>query len=135
MSICRNTIAEMRMILDAIEAGKPIQYKCVDDGDIGTWTDTIEVAPNFHYHIYRLKPEDKGTRLTNRELSRWLAQGNGELTREDWNGILPLHTSCTKKTENEPVDDCWRIRKWDDTVWHEPTKEYCFGKENENGRA
>lgn len=55
--IRRNTIAEMREVVDAIEAGKPIQYKCVSDGETGIWQDTIEVSPNFHFNVYRVKPE------------------------------------------------------------------------------
>lgn len=55
--IRRNTPSEMREVIDAIEAGKPIQYKCVSDGETGIWQDTIEVAPNFHFNVYRVKPE------------------------------------------------------------------------------
>lgn len=60
--IRRNTPSEMREVIDAIEAGKPIQYKCVSDGETAIWQDTIEVAPNFHFNVYRVKPEESKKR-------------------------------------------------------------------------
>lgn len=55
----RNTIKEMKEIIEAIEAGKPIQCKCVSDGDDGVWEDTTNNAyPNFYYCVYRIKSEE-----------------------------------------------------------------------------
>lgn len=61
-------------------------------------------------------------RATNRELSKWLAQGNGEAM--DINGnvntawVYPHHWS------KESIRDCIKVRKWDDTGWHEPDVDY-----------
>lgn len=75
-------------------------------------------------------PTEEETLLTNRELAKWLAQGNGEYTREEWNDVYATYTSYIKKEENKPVDDRRLIRKWDDEEWHKPTREYAFGEED-----
>lgn len=56
----RNTIAEMRQVLDAIEQGKPIQwYNATKD----KWDDTTNKRPNFCDSTYRIKPEEPKKRL------------------------------------------------------------------------
>lgn len=57
-AVRRNTLPEMREILDAIEAGKAIQYKYVGDGETVSWIDTINTSPNFTHRVYRVKPEE-----------------------------------------------------------------------------
>ena len=58
---------------------------------------------------------------TNRELARWLAEGKGEVMDQDG-----LFTSWFywKGKEDAPVKDSLFVRKWDDTEWHSPTREY-----------
>ena len=61
---------------------------------------------------------------TNRELARWLAQGNGE-----WRNInIEMSTSsdyiyCCDES-NETLTDVINVRKWSDDEWHEPTADY-----------
>lgn len=52
----RNTIQEMKSILDAIEQGKAIQRCC--DVENNKWEDFVTLRPNFGYNIYRIKPEE-----------------------------------------------------------------------------
>lgn len=61
---------------------------------------------------------------THRELARWLAEGKGELR---------LYSSCSNCStficyppdkSNVAVTLDWNVRKWDDTEWHKPTREY-----------
>lgn len=123
-----NTIAEMRQILDALEQGKQIEWY---DSIYNTWRD-LEVnheKPNFNF-IHRIKTETEETLLTNRELSKWLAQGKGEFTKESW-GSANVTLSYSKAHGDESVDCSLLIRKWSDTEWHKPTREYAFGEEDE----
>ena len=64
--------------------------------------------------------EQKPRRATNRELSKWLAQGNGECLGTD--GCIYTHHD--EFLADECDDICFYgalVRKWDDTEWHEPT--------------
>ena len=73
-------------------------------------------------HCALLPDPPKPRRATNRELSRWLAQGNGEClgSQDDadtaWN--YPMESS------NAPLREGAKVRKWGDTEWHEPTVDY-----------
>ena len=79
-------------------------------------------------HNIELPDHPKPRRATNRELSRWLAQGNGEClgSQDDadtaWN--YPMESS------NAPLREGAKVRKWSDTEWHEPTVDYLFGGDN-----
>lgn len=67
-------------------------------------------------------PEFTGHELvTYRELAHWLAKGNGEVKNADticpnWNYFYDL--------ENCIVRDSLYVRKWDETEWRKPTREY-----------
>jgi hypothetical protein len=69
-------------------------------------------------HCAILSDPPKPRRATNRELSRWLALGNGEClgSQDDadtaWN--YPMESS------NVPLREGAKVRKWSDTEWHEP---------------
>lgn len=74
-----------------------------------------------HFAFIPEKPEPR--RATNRELTKWLAQGNGE--RIDKNGKFIFTDFGYKECySDDVVDDIFLIRKWDDTEWHEPTVDY-----------
>ena len=79
-------------------------------------------------HCAILPDPPKPRRATNRELSRWLAQGNGEClgSQDDadtaWN--YPMESS------NAPLREWAKVRKWSDTEWHEPDVDYLFGGDN-----
>ena len=66
-------------------------------------------------------PESKPKSVTYRELARWLAEGNGQYRR-----ILTNSSTFTyaNEDENNSVDELIAVRKWDDTEWHKPTREY-----------
>lgn len=69
--------------------------------------------------------EPKPGRATNRELSRWLAQGKGEcmssLGHADTAWMYEFGISDVELVE-------WaKVRKWSDTEWHEPDVDYLFG--------
>ena len=74
--------------------------------------------------------------VTYRELARWLAKGNGEVNDEldddeldDDECAIYTQKFYLKGQENDAVGDSIHVRKWDDTEWNKPTREY-LGLEN-----
>lgn len=94
--------------------------------------------PKTHFHVigsyYTFEhcaeiPEVHESKLvTYRELARWLAKGNGEVKNE--NTICP-NWNYWDDQENCIVRKSLSVRKWDETEWHEPTREY-IGLENKS---
>ena len=64
-------------------------------------------------------PESK--LVTYRELARWLAEGNGEVM---WSKTVCSNWNYSNDEENKALDESLSVRKWDDTEWHKPTREY-----------
>lgn len=70
-------------------------------------------------------PEKPIPRLaTNRELARWIAQGNGEFKQHATTSVQNCFISYEESYGDKKVADYIRIRKWDDTEWHVPTVDY-----------
>ena len=75
-------------------------------------------------HCAEIPEEPKPRRVTNRELSKWLAKGHGEYTN-----TVCCTTSYTTyeyfldSAESE-VSENILVRKWEDADWHEPTVDY-----------
>ena len=93
----------------------------------------VKTSRNCYSRCAEIPEELKPRRATNRELAKWLAQGNGEWK---WGGSNSCFTngyyySCTSDDANRPVSDDILVRKWDDTQWHEPTVDYLFGEDAE----
>ena len=61
---------------------------------------------------------------TNRELARWLAEGNGEMRKDTCMATAYSFLSYDNSLANNPVCAYIEVRKWDDTEWHKPTREY-----------
>lgn len=68
--------------------------------------------------------EPKPRRSTNRELAKWLAQGNGEIFLEGTNFAVSTQHIYSRGIEDEPCGEDYVVRKWDDTEWHKPTLDY-----------
>lgn len=108
----------------AHEQGKVIQKKIRHTGE---WMDIT--AKNIDWKEFewngielRVKPEESKP-VTTRELARWLAMGNGE-GRFGGNGTNVFNNiTYSIDTEDSPVTEYF-VRKWKDTEWHEPTREY-----------
>ena len=64
-------------------------------------------------------PESK--LVTYRELARWLSEGNGEVM---WSKTVCSNWNYSNDEENKDLDESLSVRKWDDTEWHKPTREY-----------
>ena len=64
--------------------------------------------------------------VTYRELARWLAEGNGEVM---WANNVLSNWNYSTDEESKALDESLFVRKWNDTEWHKPTREY-LGLEN-----
>lgn len=80
------------------------------DGGLDWWATACAEIPE----------EPKPRMATNRELSKWLAQGNGE-AKDCINNVI---TYCIYRDGKDEIPDSIMVRNWDDTEWHEPTAEY-----------
>lgn len=71
---------------------------------------------------------DTDRNVTQRELSRWLARGNGEICfyRDDVLSDIKL-SYYNYESDDEPVTEVM-VRRWEETEWHHPTYKY-FGLE------
>lgn len=80
-------------------------------------------VPSYQWqHCAEIPDEPKPRRATNKELSKWLATGIGEYRNE-----IGLITNAYTYDESESdLEICmhFKVRKWGDTVWHEPTVDY-----------
>lgn len=99
----------------------------------------VSVTKDFYMSLFQhcaeIPEEPKPRRATNRELAKWLAQGNGEVltlmvdngrhreaVTSEWHyfsGIEAEEVSYGLEKER-----CKGVRKWEDTEWHEPTADY-----------
>lgn len=59
--------------------------------------------------------------VTYRELARWLSEGNGEVM---WANNVLSNWNYSTDEENNALDESLSVRKWDDTEWRKPTREY-----------
>mgnify|MGYP003448112106 FL=1 len=59
--------------------------------------------------------------VTYRELARWLAEGYGEAM---WSNTVLSNWNYSTDEENKALDESLSVRKWHDTEWHKPTREY-----------
>lgn len=59
--------------------------------------------------------------ITERELARWLANGNGEVKSAS---TIYSHWNYYPESENKSIPNYFTVRKWYDTEWHKPTREY-----------
>lgn len=64
--------------------------------------------------------------VTYRELAHWLSKGNGEVM---WANNVLSNWNYSTDEENKALDESLSVRKWDDTEWHKPTREY-LGQED-----
>ena len=73
-------------------------------------------------------PEVMCRRATNRELAKWLAQGNGQYQVSG--GTIWTEHHYNIGQDDDACSNFIKVRKWCDKEWHEPTLEY-LGLEDE----
>ena len=88
--------------------------------------------PKTHFHVigsyYTFEhcaeiPEVMCRRVTNRELAKWLVQGNGQCKVSGGEWIWTEHNYTTEQ-DDDACSNFIKVRKWCDKEWHEPTPEY-----------
>ena len=77
-------------------------------------------------HCAEIPEKPAPRRATNRELAKWLAQGKGEWGISKFGVIEKAEIGWFYDTgyEKQTLQSELRVRKWDDTEWHEPTVDY-----------
>lgn len=88
----------------------------------------ITEEKQYWKHCALLPDPPKPRRATNRELSRWLAQGNGEWKHEAF-CTANIGMQYDEDVRDKQLYDNVVVRKWSDTEWHEPDVDYLFGGE------
>lgn len=68
-------------------------------------------------------PEVMCRRATNREIAKWLAQGSGQYKVSGGIRIWTDHPYNIGQ-DDDACSKFIKVRKWDDTEWREPTREY-----------
>lgn len=68
---------------------------------------------------YLVEEPKESRRMTNRELAKWLAQGNGQWRSADAN-LIGMSYSYGMYEDTEEVLAGIMIRGWDEAEWHEP---------------
>lgn len=91
--------------------------KCEDDVMIHN------VASGWEPKQEMKKTEHKKRRKTNRELAKWVAQGNGQVKDARYSIITSRGVVYDEGDDDELCPDGWLIRGWDETEWHEPLVE------------
>ena len=66
-------------------------------------------------------PEEPKKIATNRELSRWLARGHGEVCISCY---ANTYWGYSFNADNDDIPKGVVVRKWDETEWHKPTREF-----------
>ena len=89
----------------------------------------VVTADNHWDYCAEIPEEPKPRMATNRELARWLAQGNGQ--RFGDNDFAATSTFATFSDDEDDAVKGQLVRKWDDDEWHEPTVDYLFGEDAE----
>jgi hypothetical protein len=115
------------LVIDELD-DKPIKKKVAAILATGYCHNVVATDETFWQSCFRIPDPPKPRRATNRELARWLAQGNGEVLCSD-HRMIHSFWEYDVVTSGLSVCDDARVRKWDDTEWHEPTVEYLFGVE------
>lgn len=140
------TINYNGMELDVFTSDKPVIFdtprRCVtitinNNGEKKAYKENLLMAyiperdfpailENDAFKCVALLPEKPAPRrATNRELAKWLAQGNGEWRYGESDRVHSnIGFGYDGNKENNTLDEKVMIRKWDDAEWHEPTVDY-----------
>ena len=102
------------------------------DDETPTEVEVLAFIPNRYHKVIEQTslyihcaeiPEPMCCYATNRELAKWLAQGNGQYKVSGGDWIWTEH-HYTNGQDDEACSKFILVRKWSDKEWHEPTREY-----------
>lgn len=97
----------------AYEKGEKIQVWSDEEDE---WLD--DETPDWTKQKHRIKP--KGARMTYRQLSEWLAKGNGQVASDSLIYVSGTYCYNTEYDDKEVLEN-YRIRRWGSGIWLEPT--------------
>lgn len=80
---------------------------------------------DLQWGVFYLISESEEKICTNGELSRWLAEGRGELLHTYARKVTTHFTYNIDETD-KPVESGHLVKKWGDKDWSRPTKEYIL---------
>lgn len=101
--------------------------------DVGFPVVTIDedgVIQSFHLHCAEIPEAPKLRKATWLEVARWCATGNGLVYDTDRDRI-DTGIMFKPNLESEPIVDEIKVRRWEDTEWHDPDVFY-MGIEKES---
>ena len=124
--------------LNEFESEKPVLFDppklmlVWNDGDSEPLKDNVfAFLPNRCYPVIGTDddldhcaeiPEVMCRRATNRELAKWLVLGNGQYQVSGGRIWTEHHYDIGQ--DDDACSKFILVRKWDDTEWHKPTREY-----------
>lgn len=76
--------------------------------------------PSYEYCLPRMK-----ALVTEQQLAMWCAKGNGQW-RYEGEGLAHSYHTVEVGIANDTVCDRVKVRRWNDTEWHDATVDYCF---------
>lgn len=113
------TTAGKIAVMQAYEDGKQIQFSN-NNNEWKDWTIPLEPTWNWVDYDFRIKPEDKPVRMTNRQLAEWCAMAKG-LVKYGTVGIVRHYYFFHEyEIDNEVPDNVFVMPKGT-TDWVEPT--------------
>ena len=142
------TINYNGMELEEFTSDKPVAFPkgtkavCWDGDEIKDEKMVIAYVPYLRYRVLTLGADDcdgpsymacallpdppKPRRATNRELARWLIEGNAQIRHSD-SDMVYVGWNYKEFEDDLLCSNNVLVRKWSDTEWHEPTVDYLFG--------
>lgn len=113
------TTKEMIAVMQAYEEEKQIEFRLRDEIE-STWGNTSRPCWDWYKYDYRIKPEEeKPARMTNRQLAKWCAGNNGQVTYKD--SYVRTYYNYGQGEDDVPVREETRIRPWGFDEWTVPT--------------
>lgn len=88
----------------------------------------VDREGNYGWHLFYLVESVDSNMCTEEELAQWLAQGKG-LVKHDMHSLCRAYQTFELEDAEKPVSPRLMVRKWGETDWHKPTKEYIGGNQ------
>ena len=112
---------EMLVIDEADD--KPIKKRVAAILATGYCHNVVATDGTFWQSCFMIPEKPAPRRASWMELAKWCVDGNG-LVYDSSRDKIDTGIMFKPSNENEPVTDEIKVRKWDDTEWHEPTVDY-----------
>jgi hypothetical protein len=112
---------EKKSVIKNVVAVLPASFN-----ECGGILSVITEEKQYWKHCALLPDPPKPRRATWLEVARWCATGNG-LVYDTYRDKIDTGIMFKSFEGSESIMDEIKVRRWDDTEWHEPTVDYLFG--------